>query len=87
MKIGDKYRPDDVLPRHWDRFARDAGLAAPMVRRRVLDISRRVTEACHEVADVLDRQGHGSPIIARVIDVVSARGAKLRGDFEQERAR
>lgn len=87
MKIGDKYRPDEVLPRHWDRFARDAGLAAPMVRRRVLDIARRVTEVSHEVAAVLDRQGNRSPIMARIIDLMNSRSAKLRSDFEQERAR
>lgn len=87
MTIGDKYRSNEVLPRHWDRFARDAGLAVPMVRRRVLDIAQRMTEVSHEVADVLDRQEHGSPIIARIIDLVNTRSAKLRGDFEQERAR
>ncbi len=87
MKIGDKYQPGEILPRHWDRFARDTGLAAPMVRRRVLDIARRVTEASREVADALDRQGHGSPIIARIIDLVDSRSAKLQSDFEQARAR
>lgn len=86
MKIGDKYQPDDVLPRHWDRFARDTGFAPPMVRRRVLDLAARVTKASHEAAATLDRQGHGSPIIARIIETVDARGAKLRDDFEQERA-
>ncbi|MBM3483734.1 MAG: type II toxin-antitoxin system HipA family toxin [Alphaproteobacteria bacterium] len=85
MKVGDKYQPDDVLPRHWDRFARDAGLAAPMVRRRMLDIAQRVTEASHEVAAVLDGQDHGSPILARIIDLLHSRSTKLRGDFEQER--
>ncbi len=86
MKIGDKYQPDDVLPRHWDRFARDAGLAAPMVRRRVIDLAQRVTKASHELADDLERRGHGSPIITRIIKTVDARGAKLRDDFEQGRA-
>jgi serine/threonine-protein kinase HipA len=86
MKIGDKYQPDDVLSRHWDRFARDAGLAAPMVHRRVLDIAQRVTEVSRDVAAALDRQGHRSPVIARIIDLVDSKSAKLQSDFELERA-
>lgn len=86
MKIGGKYRPEDILPRHWDRFARETGLAAPMVRRRVLDLAQRAAGASREVAAALDREGHGSPIIARIIDTVDARSTRLRSDFEQERA-
>jgi serine/threonine-protein kinase HipA len=35
MKIGGKAVLEDIEPRHWERFAADAGLGAPFVRTRI----------------------------------------------------
>ena len=84
MKIGGEYRPEDIMPRHWDRFAREAGLAAPMVRRRVLDFARRTVGTSRDTVEALDRQGHGSPILARIIDLLASRSAALQRVFGPE---
>ena len=84
MKIGGRYRPEEIMPCHWDRFAQGAGLAAPMARRRVLDFARRAVGMSRDVAAALDRQGHGSPILARIIDLLASRSAALQRVFGQE---
>ena len=39
MKIGGEYAFDKVLPKHFDQLADEAGLAKPMVRRRVKELA------------------------------------------------
>ncbi len=42
MKIGGEYASDKVLPKHFDQFADEAGLAKPMVKRRVRELAESV---------------------------------------------
>lgn len=42
MKIGSKYQFDDVLARHWEQFANEAGLAKAQTRQRVLKIAAQL---------------------------------------------
>jgi serine/threonine-protein kinase HipA len=42
MKIGGEYASDKVLPKHFDQLADEAGLAKPMVKRRVLELAEIV---------------------------------------------
>lgn len=39
MKIGGEYASDKVLPKHFDQLADEAGLAKPMVKRRVQELA------------------------------------------------
>lgn len=56
MKIGDEYRSERVGPRDFDNLAEQAGLAKPLVRRRVPELAKAVSDATgkvtldHEVA-------------------------------------
>lgn len=56
MKIGDEYKPDKVTPRDFEKLAGQAGLARPLVRRRVPELAQAVLDATgrvridHEVA-------------------------------------
>jgi serine/threonine-protein kinase HipA len=45
MKIGGKAVLEDIEPRHWDRFAADAGLGAPFVRARIGQLCNAVIAA------------------------------------------
>lgn len=42
MEIGSKYRFTELLPRHWEQFAQEAGLSPAQVRKRVLAIAKRL---------------------------------------------
>jgi serine/threonine-protein kinase HipA len=49
MKIGGKYTPKDVYPRHFEKLAEDAGLSKPMVLKRVPLIADKILTALTEV--------------------------------------
>ena len=50
MKIGRRGTLREFRPGTWDRFARDCGLSAPFVRRRVRELCEMARERCEEVA-------------------------------------
>ena len=45
MKIGGEYLLDKILPRHFEKLAEEAGLAKPLVKRRVPELAATVIEA------------------------------------------
>ena len=45
LPIGGKAVLEDIEPRHWERFAADAGLGAPFVRTRVGQLCNAVITA------------------------------------------
>lgn len=50
MKIGDEYASDKVTSRNFEKLAEEAGLAKPMVRRRVLELAETTLAAIPAVA-------------------------------------
>jgi serine/threonine-protein kinase HipA len=42
MKIGGEYLSDRILPRHFEKLAEEAGLAKPMVKRRVPEVAEMI---------------------------------------------
>ncbi|HEY3760463.1 MAG TPA: type II toxin-antitoxin system HipA family toxin [Verrucomicrobiae bacterium] len=51
MKIGGEYVAQDVWPRNFEKLADEAGLAKPMVKRRVSELAHRVLENLPQIAD------------------------------------
>jgi serine/threonine-protein kinase HipA len=70
MRIGGKDETGAIYPRHWERFAKEAGLAFPQVRRRLLDLARALPQAARDVQRRFAAEGKDRPVIARVIDVI-----------------
>lgn len=70
MKIGGYYEFKDVLPRHWERFAKDAGLSAPQVRRRLLELAERLPGDAKALRDDFRKRGLEKPIIERIVDII-----------------
>jgi serine/threonine-protein kinase HipA len=81
MKIGGHYEFMDVLPRHWERFAKDAGLSAPQVRRRVLDLAHRLPIAAEKLCVDFTARGIGRPVIEEIIGLVRDRCDLTRKRF------
>ncbi len=77
MKIGRKSRFSEVQPRHWRRFARDAGLAAPRVRRDLLDLAERLPAEARRLAEEL---GPAAGAAARSMFDRIARDVAARAD-------
>ncbi len=77
MKIGGRRRFGDVLPIHWQRFARDAGLAPPRVRRDLLAMAERLPSEARALTEEL---GPSSPEAARAMFYRIVRDVEARGD-------
>lgn len=73
MTIGRKYAFDDLYPRHWERFAGEAGLGAPQVRRKLLDYCRGLPKIAATLRDRFETEGHHSPVIRAIIATVETR--------------
>jgi len=52
MKLGGQYSSEKVMPPNFDQFAEEAGLAKPMVRRRVLEVVEKILYALPELEHV-----------------------------------
>ncbi len=80
MKIGRARRFDEVRPRHWQSFARDAGLAPPRVRRDLLATAKRIPADARRVADNLKDSARESmhSMFDRIVRDVSERADAAR---------
>jgi serine/threonine-protein kinase HipA len=81
MKIGGYYEFTDILPRHWERFAKDANLSAPQVRRRLLDLAERLPSAAQELQANFKARGIGRPVIDLITRLIQNRCDLTRKRF------
>jgi serine/threonine-protein kinase HipA len=49
MKIGDQYKPEKVGPRDFEKLAEQAGLAKPLVRRRVPELAQAIRDTTSKI--------------------------------------
>jgi serine/threonine-protein kinase HipA len=63
MKLGGQYSSEKVMPPNFEQFAEEAGLAKPMVRRRVLEVVEKIRSAL----PVLEEVDNTTEAIARLI--------------------
>ena len=73
MKIGGKYRFSEVMARHWAQFARDAGLSPAQVKRRILEIARRLPDLARDTHARFDAQGDSHPILGQIVALTAER--------------
>ncbi len=77
MKIGGQYEFDALYPRHWDRFAGEAGLNAPRVRNKLLDLCRGLPKIAAALRDRYGAEGQGCAVVDRIVALIAQRGALL----------
>jgi serine/threonine-protein kinase HipA len=77
MSIGGEYRPDYVQSRHLDRLLDEAGLGPAAARRRIRALATDAPAAAHEAHAQLAGEGWDAPVLARVVDTVERRAARL----------
>lgn len=73
MKMGSKYKFSEVMARHWEQFAVDAALSPALVKKRVLDIAKRLPDQARVTHAALQSQGYSHPIIERIIALIDQR--------------
>jgi serine/threonine-protein kinase HipA len=75
MKIGSKYRFSEVMARHWEQFATEAALSPAQVKKRILDIARRLPDSARATQARFHSQGNGHPIIDQIVTLIEKRCA------------
>jgi serine/threonine-protein kinase HipA len=76
MKIGGEYSSDRVTPRDFEKLAEEAGLAKPIVRRRVPEIAEAIIAA-------LDKMEIAHPVAEAVAAVIRERCETTRNRFRK----
>lgn len=75
MKIGSKYKFSEVMARHWEQFATEAALSPALVKKRILDIAKRLPALAHATQATFDAQGHSHVIIGQIVMLIEQRCA------------
>ena len=73
MKIGGKYEFDELYQRHWERFAKEAGLGVPQVKRKLLDYCRGLPKIAAAKRDEFEAEGYHSTVIHGIVAIVETR--------------
>lgn len=76
MRIGREYSPDKVTPKDFELLAEEAGLARPMVRRRVSELAETVIAS-------LNKTGVEHPVAAAVAELIRKRCEIVRNRFRK----
>jgi serine/threonine-protein kinase HipA len=73
MKVGSKYRFNEVQVRHWEHLAKAAGLSGAQTKKRVAGIAKRLPSC----ARGLQREAlySGQPLVERIISLIEQRCA------------
>lgn len=75
MKIGSKYKFSEVFARHWEQFATEAALSPPQVKKRILDIAKRLPDLARATQATFLSQDNSHPIIDRIVTLIDQRCA------------
>lgn len=73
MKIGSKYRFTEVQLRHWERFAAEAGLSPTQVKKRILNIARRLPDLATKTIAVFVAEGNSHAILHQIMTLIEQR--------------
>ncbi len=78
MKIAKCATLEEIDAGTWSKFAADAGLAAPFVRRRVEELAAAIEGATSAVTEKLEASGLSQSDLKRFSALVADRAGRLR---------
>ena len=73
MKIGRKYKFSEVMARHWEQFALEAALSPAQVKKRILDIAKRLPDLARATQAAFQGQGYRHPVINQIVALIDQR--------------
>ena len=75
MKIGSQYKFSEVQTRHWAQFAAAASLSPAQVKKRVLEIARRLPDLARTTHAAMDAEGNGHAVVGQIVALIDQRCA------------
>lgn len=75
MKIGGKYKFSEVQARHWEQFAVETNLSPAQVKKRVVDIAKRLPDLARTTQRKLEADGNSHPIVGQIVALIDQRCA------------
>jgi serine/threonine-protein kinase HipA len=73
MKIGSKYRFDQLHPRHWAQMAEAAQLGAPQLKRRVREIASQLPNLAKGLQAHFKARDLSHPILGQIVSLIEER--------------
>ena len=73
MKLGGKYQFSEVQARHWESFAKDAGLPLALTKKRVLQIATELPNAAKRLQTAPEFDGQLT--IKKIVNLIDERSA------------
>ena len=73
MKLGSSYKFSQLQARHWEQFATEAALSPAQVKRRIVDIAKRLPDLAHAVQAAFELEGNGHAIIEQIVTLITQR--------------
>lgn len=77
MKIGGKYLIDDIVVRHWERWAEETNIGPEEVTSRIADLLNSIPQAINKTAGEMRESGLDHPIIGLMRDTLTNRAERL----------
>jgi serine/threonine-protein kinase HipA len=75
MKLGSRYKFSEVMVRHWEQFATEAALSPAQVKKRILDIAKRLPDLARATQATFQSDGNHHPIIDQIATLIDQRCA------------
>lgn len=75
MKIGSKYKFANVQVRHWEQFALAAALSPAQVKKRVLEVAKRLPDLAYALQTTMAAEGNSHAILGKIVTLIDQRCA------------
>lgn len=73
MKIGSRYKFTEVQARHWEQFAQAAGLSSAQVKKRVLELARKLPVEAQTLHTRFVTDGMDHAVLANIVNLIDRR--------------
>jgi serine/threonine-protein kinase HipA len=77
MKIGGEDKPDWIILRRWEQFARDIGITDKLVKSTLRKMSQQMVEQAHSTKEAFFDEYGQCDIIDKIIDIIEKRVRKV----------
>ncbi|GLQ00094.1 putative kinase Y4mE [Methylophaga thalassica] len=77
MRIGGEDRPDWIIARRWQQFAKDIEIQDKLVRSRLQKMSQQIVEQAYALRDAFFAEHGQCVVIDKIITIIEARARKV----------